>query len=509
MVNTVIEFLEGTCKRFPDRLAIDDSVSKYSFQELKAAAIALESAIDLSIFRQPFLVLLPKSCQSVISYMGILYSGNFYVPLDEKMPSDRLKVILKHFAKVRIITNKTVLEQHAFLRAEEGVELYDIEEILERKKARTTQNLRFQNVLDMDPLYIKFTSGSTGVPKGVIITHGSVVEYTNWVEKFFQIDESEIIGNQTPSCFDMSVLDIYLCLKTGSTLKIIPETYFSFPMKLVEYMNNEKISLIFWVPTAMANLVSSKLLERLNPEYMSKVLFCGEPMPIKCVQSWKAHFKNAIFSNLYGPTEATVSATYFNVEREFSESESLPIGFPRENAEVLILDADNQLAKDGDVGELCLRGKLLALGYWNDPTKTNAVFVQNPLITSHPDKIYRTGDLVYKNQHGELVLVGRKDHQIKHLGYRIDLGEIETATQSLPYIDNTCCLYDQDKKMIVLFYEAKDSAVSENQIRIDLAKRVPKYMVPMRYVRLNSFPLNTSTKIDRVRLKREYIEQVR
>ena len=505
MVSNAVEFLEEACRRFPNKIGIDDAASKYTFAELKKAALILDSEIDESLLRQPILVLLPKSCKNIIAYMGILYSGNFYVPLDEKMPSDRLKVILTHFSDVHIVLNKTVLEQHSFLINQPNVTLYDIDEILSRGTVPSEGTSRYQNVLDGDPLYIKFTSGSTGVPKGVVVSHRSVIEYTEWVENFFQIDESQVIGNQTPFCFDMSVLDIYLSLKTGSTLKIIPEMYFAFPIKLVEYMNQEKISLIFWVPTAMANLVSSKLLERINPENMKKVLFCGEPMPVKCVQAWRAHFRNAIFSNLYGPTEATVSAMYFNVERNFSEDESLPIGFARSNSEVLILDTENHLVTNGEVGELCLRGNLLALGYWNDPEKTNAVFVQNPLVKSYQDKIYRTGDLAYKNKLGEIVLVGRKDHQIKHLGYRIDLGEIETAASALPYIDNTCCLYDLKNKAIVLFYESKSADFDENRMRIDLARKIPKYMIPGRYVRLEMFPLNTSTKIDRVRLKNEYL----
>lgn len=506
MISSAIQFLENSQARWGDKTALDDSQSQFTFSELKAAALKVEAAIDPGLFRQPVAILLPKSCQSVVAYLGVLYSGNFYIPLDEKMPAERLKKILSDFEKIHIITSATFLKKNPFLADLKNTALLDIDVILSQPSKPSAKTLRYTQAIDTDPIYTIFTSGSTGVPKGVVLSHRGVIDYITWVADFYKVDENEVIGNQSPFCFDMSVLDIYVCLKTGATLKIIPELLFSFPPKLVEYLNKEKISFSFWVPTAMINLANSKLLSEINPSYLKKILFAGEVMPNKHLNMWREHFKNSLFSNLYGPTEITVTCTHYNVQRSFADNEPLPIGFARNNSELLVLTAENRVAKQDEVGELCIRGSLLALGYWNDFEKTNAMFEQNPLNKHYPEKIYRTGDLVFRNNLNELIFIGRKDNQIKHNGYRIDLGEIETAALRIANVDQVCCLYDQNNQAIVLFFESKDLKLTEAELRQGLGQYLSKYMIPTVYVKMAAIPLNANTKIDRAKLKSEYFK---
>jgi D-alanine--poly(phosphoribitol) ligase subunit 1 len=508
VIISVIEFLEKSAKLYPDKVAIEDITERYTFKELKSASIRVSFALPIDYIRRPILILIPKSCRNIAAYMGVLYSGNFYVPLDEKMPSPRLKAILKDFSSPIIIVNKITLNSHSFLGEEEYLTILDIDRVLSGDdKPISERQFGYQKIIDTEPMYIIYTSGSTGIPKGVVISHRSVIDYISWVEDFYRVDESEVIGSQSPFCFDMSVLDIYLCLKSGASLKIIPESYFIFLPKLVEFLNIHQVSFIFWVPTAMVNLAKTELLKATNNKYLKKILFAGEAMPIKFLNVWRYHFQDAQFANLYGPTEITVTTTYYNVNKDFSDSDALPIGFPRNNSDILVLNHQNQIAKPNEIGELCVRGSLLAIGYWNDFEKTEALFEQNPLNKSYPERVYRTGDLVFLNSLGELVLVGRKDHQIKHLGNRVDLGEIETAAMQFDHISLACCLYDQQKKEIVLFFESSIE-FEEKSILLHLLEIIPKYMLPSRLIRLNPLPLNSNTKIDRAYLKKTYIDSL-
>jgi len=239
---------------------------------------------------------------------------------------------------------------------------------------------------------------------------------------------------------------------------------------------------------------------------LRKVLFAGEVMPTRTLRYWRRKYPQALFSNLYGPTEITVDCTYYIVEREFADDEPLPIGFPCRNTSILILNEQNQPAASGEIGELCVRGSSLALGYWNDPAKTASAFSQNPLNTHYPERIYRTGDLVYVNTEAEIIFVGRRDSQVKHYGYRIELGEIETAVLAIPEIGNACVLYNSAAKAITLVYEAK-GPTSPALIRQALSKRLAKYMLPTSFHQLDDLPLNPNGKIDRTLLATRYCTQ--
>ena len=243
----------------------------------------------------------------------------------------------------------------------------------------------------------------------------------------------------------------------------------------------------------MANF---KILDSRKPQYLRDVFFAGEVMPNKHLNYWRRNMPECRYVNLYGPTEITVDCTYYTVEREFNDDEPLPIGFPCKNSDVLILNADFKPCVVNEQGELCVRGSSLALGYYNNPQKTAEAFIQNPLNKHYPEIIYCTGDIVYRNELGEIMYVGRKDSQIKHNGYRIELGEIETAALASQMIENCCVVYDFMRKKIVLIYQAKEEP-NMIEFRKVILTKVPTYMLPSEYHRVDVIKQNSSGKIDR------------
>lgn len=495
MQKNVIDYLSATVNRFPEKVAVKDSEMSITFSELWVNAQKISSAlINLAIgLNNPIGVYIPKGCKMIESFAGINMSGNFYVPLDTKSPASRVESILSTLESKVLITDRAHYESlNTFCNAE----ILVLEDIIESNIDIENAFIQLQNQIDTDPVYSIFTSGSTGTPKGVVVSHRGVIDYIDWANECFKFKSDAIIGNQAPFYFDNSTLDIYLMYSTGATLNIIPESCFAFPAKLVDYLNEEKISFVFWVPFVLVNVANLNIFETKKPLYMKDVFFAGEVMPNKHLNYWRKHLPECRYANLYGPTEITVDCTYYEVKREFSDTEPLPIGFPCKNSDVLILVDRKRLASKGEQGELCVRGSSLALGYYNNPEKTKDAFIQNPLQKHYPETIYCTGDLVYENEYGEIMYVGRADSQIKHNGYRIELGEIETAILGSHMVDNCCVVYDFANKKIVLFYQAVED-LNMAAFRKALSNSIPRYMLPSDYHREDVLKQNGSGKIDR------------
>ncbi len=501
MKANVTYWLDETAARFPDKTAYADENKEITFSELRAQARAIASELtQRGLFKKPVAIFLEKGVDVLVSFMGAAYSCNFYSPIDVDMPGSRVNKILEVLEPAVVITTGTLRE--VFSAYDYKGELLLLEEVLVSDVQDDALEAARGKGIDTDLLYVLFTSGSTGVPKGVTINHRAVIDYIDWVTETFDITEKDSFGNQAPFYFDNSILDIYSTLKTGATTYIIPKTLFAQPVLLLEYLKEKKINTIFWVPSALIVVAKLKAFKNVDlSDTLRRVLFCGEVMPNKQLNVWRRFLPDVQYANLYGPTEITDACTYYIVDREFSDEEPLPIGFPMPNTDILVLNEENEPVTGEEPGELCVRGTSLSMGYYKNPEKTKEAFVQNPLNQAVPELIYRTGDVVKYNERGEIIYLSRKDFQIKHMGHRIELGEIETAVSSLPEISLNCCLYDEKRQKIVLFIEEE---LEKAYINEKISHLVPEYMLPNKVVRVEKMPINANGKIDRVKLK-EYI----
>ncbi len=500
MLHIVTQYLRNSAENFPDHPALVDQKICLTYGEtLNEAERIAFALVSRNFFKKPIAVLMDKGARTVSAFLGIALSGNYYTVIDTKMPQNRVEKILETFEPAVILVDKRNRKKIS----ETGREFVVYEDLLERDLSEAERKgvAEAENrIIDTDILYVLFTSGSTGIPKGVIITHRSVIDYTEWAGETFLFDHDTVIGNQAPFYFDNSVLDIYSTIRNGATLYVIPQMLYSFPIRLLEYIRDNQINTIFWVPTVLSRVADLELLDKCEIDCLEKVLFAGEVMPARQLNAWIRRLPNATFANLYGPTEITVDCTYYIVDRKIRDDESVPIGYACMNSDVMILNEKNELVETNEKGELCVRGSSLSLGYYNNPEKTAAAFVQNPLNNLYHELIYRTGDIVHYNERGEIIYDGRRDSQIKHTGHRIELGEIETAVFSNPKIRSSCCLHDGSKDQLILFYVGD---IAEDDLRKYLNTLVPEYMLPNIYHKLEIMPLNMNGKIDRVKLREQ------
>lgn len=502
MIKNVLQLLENSADLYPEKRAFSDQKGFVTYQDAVSQAKAVGTYLtEFGRQNSAVAIMLDKSKEAIVSFMGTIYSGNFYVPIDENMPEDRVKKIFGVVRPFMVITDIKNREKAESVAGGVPVVLYG-DMAATKVEEEKLREIRTRSI-DADPVYALFTSGSTGVPKGVVCCHRSVVDYSDWLVETFEFDSRTVFGNQTPFYFSMSVLDIYATIRSGGELHILPRKYFTFPMKLLAYMNEKRINAIYWVPTMLCLVANLRALERNEMPFLKKILFAGESMPVKQLNIWRKYVPNALYANLFGPTEITDIGVYYIVDREFTDDESLPIGRACDNVGVLILNGEDKEAAAGEIGELCIRGSFLALGYYNDKTKTNSSFIQNPLNTHYPDLIYRTGDMVSVNDRGELLYHGRRDFQIKRQGNRIELGEIENAAGGVDGVETCACIYEEQKQKIILFYQGQ--RVSQEDLQNEVEKKVSSYMFPDTYIKLPQFPVNANGKIDRKGLREEYL----
>ncbi len=540
----LIELFELSVQRFPEKTAVIDKDRTICFADLRQQAIQLAAKIiSLGTERnKPVGVFLEKSIESVYANLGILYAGDFYMNLDIKTPAERIRNILQLVEPAAIISTSKFIKPIADI-IPEGVSviLLDVEAGQAADNAKAEQNAddakreqtagnaegqqttdgtygmdwtavvdekaifeRLSANIDTDPSCIINTSGSTGTPKGVVLNHKSFFDFIEWAIDTFHFGDDLVMGSLSPIVFDIYSFELCMLMTKASTLVVLPAHLAAFPAKILEVLEQHQVNFLFWVPTIMVNIANMDLLSAFRLESLKTVWFAGEVFPTKQYNYWHHHLPQVTFANLYGPIEITLDCTYYIVDREIPDEEPLPIGYPCRNTDILILDDDDQLVKEADVeGELCVRGTSLAMGYYNNPEKTAAAFVQNPLNKAYPEVIYRTGDIVCYDHEGRIQFKGRKDNIVKHMGYRTDLGEIEhVIINTLKLVDNGCIVYNQAEKQITLFYEASEE-IPLSQFRLDISKVLPKYMVPTAYHRLEQLQRNANGKIDRLYYKKQ------
>lgn len=509
MIINLIEYLEAGLRQHPLKIAVADgdrnidllSLSKES-RRLAHKIIERNNAVN-----KPIAVFLPKSIETVIADIAITYSGNIYMNLDIKNPDSRIINILQKIKPAIIIVNGPLMQRIQSLYPGDIIFINIDENSVDKDLDDEIIFRRLQGLIDTDPYCIINTSGSTGTPKGVVLNHRSFVDFIEWSVATFHITGGQTTGSLSPAYFDIYSFEICLLMATGATLVIIPEHLAAFPAKLLEFMYERQISFIFWVPTIMVNIANLDLLSTIRLPHLKTIWFAGEVFPTKHLNYWRQYVSQATFTNLYGPIEITLDCTYYILEKDLPNDIAIPIGYPCRNTDVLILNDDNVPAAVNEKGELCVRGTSLALGYYNDPEQTARAFVQNPLNKNYPETIYRTGDTVYRNEEGQIIFVGRRDFQVKHLGYRVDLSEVEhVIINTWGKIPNACVLYNQHKKEICLFYESS-SEIAPSEFRKELINYLPKYMVPTTFRLFGELPRNPNGKIDRKLLNESLLQQ--
>lgn len=509
MKKNLIEYFINTCSTYPEKTAVVENENKISFQNLYERTVFLGKLLleKKDILNKPVAVYLPKSIHCVTADLGIMFSGNAYLNLDVKSPSQRVSAILNLVEPEFIVTINAFKKNIESIYPESKLILIDEidfgQSLDYKKEGEILFNRLEKNSIDTDMSCIINTSGSTGIPKSVALNHRSFIDFIEISKDIFKFSDEEIIGSLSPVIFDIYSYELCMLMAHSSTLVVLPEHLAAFPIKILEVLEKEKVSFIFWVPTIMVNIANMDLLKAIDLSSLKLVWFAGEVFPTKQFNYWYKSLPHTKFANLYGPIEITLDCTYYIIDREFRDDEPLPIGFPYRNTDVLIITEDNKKAKQGEEGELCVRGSSLALGYYNAPEKTAAAFVNNPLNTHYPETIYRTGDVVSMNEKGEIIFKGRKDTLIKHQGYRIELGEIEhIVVNTLKLVKNACCVYDRQSKEIVLIYE-NDTEVEPNVFRKEILNVLPKYMIPTVYNFLKEMPRNPNGKIDRAFLNHQ------
>lgn len=496
-MTNILEYLERSAQLYPEKPALVDERQSITFAQALEDSRRVGSSLALSLAKgQPVAVYMEKSVENLCAFWGIVYAGGFYVSFNTQLPTSRLQQMQSVLQAPFVITD----EEHRAALEEvfppHRILLY--QDLVKSTVDRALLAQIRQRHVDTAPLYANFTSGSTGVPKAVVVGHRSTLDFIDHFCPIFSITQKDVIANQAPFDFDVSVKDIYSALATGATLVLVPRPLFSQPQQLLDFLCEHRATTLIWAVSALCLITTVHGLDYRTPETVNKVLFSGEVMPAKHLNIWMEHLPRAQFVNLYGPTEITCNCTYHIIDRERSYPDGIPMGQAFPNEDVFLLDGDDQLVTSPNVvGEVCVRGSALALGYYRNPDQTAAAFPNNPLNPCYPERIYRTGDLARYSTLGELHFCGRKDFQIKHMGHRIELEEIERAVSNLPGVHRCCCVFHSEKHRLYAFYQGE---LTSKELRLQLLPTLPPYMIPNVFRQVDQFPLNKNGKIDRTLL---------
>ena len=509
MLINLLSYFNDAVSKNPDKIAVIDGTLEKSFIDLDKESNVLGcylGNITKDKINTVVAVFLPKCYNTILSDISIMKSGKAYMNLDIKTPLKRIKSILDLIKPEKIITSSSFYKYLIDIYDQENIVNIDkIGLLTENRDSVVSEN--YKKLIDTDPLCIINTSGSTGTPKGVILNHRSFIDFTEWSIETMEYTDNEIIGSLSPVVFDIYSYELCLMMSKSATMVLIPDMYAAFPAKILQLLIEREVTFIFWVPTIMVNIANLGLLDKMKINSLKIVWFAGEVFPTKQFNIWRRALPSVMFVNMYGPIEITLDCTHYVINRELKDDEPIPIGHAMRNTDILLLNENDQLCAPGEEGELCVRGTSLAMGYYNNPEKTAAAFVQNPLNKSYPEIIYRTGDVACVNEFGEIVFKGSRDTLVKHSGYRIELGEIEhVVVNTLGLFSNACVVYDYTKKEIILIYES-DEDIDVGQIKKTISKSLPRYMIPNIYIRVQEMPRNPNGKIDRLRLKQWVLDE--
>lgn len=478
-MKNIVEYLKNNAADCPNKIfCVDENVS-YSYLESFEIAKKIASALYKNgINNSPILLRANRDCFTLLTMLGIIMSNNYYVPINPDFSLEK---------EESVIESSNVKYEISFNgKYNENLTHFDYESIVNDDEQENIYEVLSESFNENNNMYTIYTSGSTGKPKGVLKTQKNIISFVNNFIETFKFEEGLNIANQAPLFFDASMKDVYLALANCSTLYFPNKSLFAMPVKLIEYLNENKIDYICWVPSALSIIVRLKTFNYIKPQYLKYVLFVGEVFMPKYLNMWIKELPNIKYVNLYGSSELAGICLYKEINDILDEDKPIALGRALANNKVYL-----------DNGEIVVESDQIASCYVNDEEKNKSVFVERG-----DTRILKTGDYAFVNEEGDIVFTSRKDFQIKHMGYRIELQEIDLSVSSLDYIDNCAVLFDSKKDKIVSFVSLNKVLESPvKRIIEDLKNKIPNYMVPNKVVILETLPLNANGKIDRVRLK--------
>jgi amino acid adenylation domain-containing protein len=499
------EILLNAVEKKGSEIAIRDSERSLSYQELLDRAFALSQKINHALEgkNNRILIVSEKSIDSLVAIWGVVCSGNCYAAVDTKTPETRFHKIID------TINPNLILYTNQEQTKIENTDIPSIVLVDEEIRHITVEFVRKvfkeKHIIDSDPLYMVFTSGSTGEPKAIVKSHRSVLTFVQAFVMTFNLEETEheTFGNQASFDFDVSAKDIFISAYIGATLCIIPSNCFLIPERLTDFLCKNEVTILIWAASAVKYVRRFDCFKMAKPENLKlkKVFFSGEIMPGECISYWKKSLPKATFVNLYAPSEVTGNCLYHIAHEETIDDGILPLDDTFPNVDVIIIKDNGDLAHDREKGQIYVRGSFLAQGYWGDMKKTKTCFIQNPLHNDFPDPVYKTGDYVLKKGK-KLYFTGRIDNQIKHMGHRIELEEIEANCYTAMKCSSFCAIYDYPKEKIIIMTDEKN--ITYMELVSKLKPIVPKYMIPHELLVVDELPHNDRGKIDRTKAKKKY-----
>ncbi len=482
--HNIISYLQA--ENFSERpawrgMVLSDCNGDMTGRAFYAAAASFAARLyGMGIWNRPVAVKAEHRLETLILYLGVLLSGNYYIPLAEDMAVGQVQEILEKTGADGVYT-------YADISRTEKMPEPGVMERLREKRRMLPENAA---------LYIIFTSGSTGKPKGIVKSHKSMVAFLESFCREFSFSENDVIANQTPFCFDASAKDFYLMLKYRMDFHIIDAGMFFRPMELVRYLNQKRVTVLQWVPSALSILSQLKAFEKEKPDYLKKVFFVGETFQVGQLRYWMEYLPDTVFVNLYGASEMAGVCAFFRIPDNW-EGDSIPIGKALLGQKIYLVSEGKEITKPGEIGEICLESEALADGYFSLEQDTKEKFVSSLTDEIAGKRYYHTGDLAKYDDTGNLYFVSRRDFQIKHMGHRIELGEIEKTAEGLDGVDKVGVVYKCGK--ICLYYQGD---AGRQALQKHLKEKLPSYKMPNKIYCLEKLPLNRNGKLDRAALGR-------
>lgn len=493
--------IERAVAKFPSNVALVCDVFgelTYSDMSEQSDLIARELAACGIEPGDRVVICMKRTSAVVLAIVAILKLGACYVPVAQNTPKSRLARILKDCRP-----RATIFDAHSspsnFESADGALLMIEpadaaISVSIERSSPRHDNELE---KLASGTCSIIYTSGSTGNPKGVIITSANILHYIGWATEYFGMSSDDRVLGTAPFHFDMSTFDIFASLLAGAELNVASERDCLFPKLLVTKMMDRKITVWKGVSSLFGHVARLLSLESCSFPQLRTLIFSGESLPTRYLLHWMSMFPEIDYYNGYGPTETTGVSCCYRILRPMAETDPIPIGRPRAETSVRIVDGDEIVTEAHHTGELVIGGPGVTSGYWSDGQKTKESFVTRIGDQVFERPVYRTGDLGYYDDNRDIVFVSRVDRQIKHQGYRIELNDIESALFRIDGVVDAAVVHkaEEDRSEIVAFFDAPDS-LEDDKVFSHLRSSLPAYMTPKTLVRLPGLPRNDRGKVD-------------